>query len=31
MTIAPPGFTSTSRFVVANGMRLHYHEAGRRW
>jgi 4,5:9,10-diseco-3-hydroxy-5,9,17-trioxoandrosta-1(10),2-diene-4-oate hydrolase len=28
MTIAPADFTSTSRFVITNGMRLHYHEAG---
>ncbi|MFI5080874.1 MAG: hypothetical protein ACHQCE_07375, partial [Streptosporangiales bacterium] len=28
MTTAPPDFTTTSRFVITNGMRLHYHEVG---
>jgi len=28
MTILPADFASTSRFAVADGMRLHYHEAG---
>jgi 4,5:9,10-diseco-3-hydroxy-5,9,17-trioxoandrosta-1(10),2-diene-4-oate hydrolase len=28
MTTAPVDFTSTSRFVITNEMRLHYHEAG---
>jgi 4,5:9,10-diseco-3-hydroxy-5,9,17-trioxoandrosta-1(10),2-diene-4-oate hydrolase len=28
MTMAPPDFAGTSRFIEAAGMRLHYHEAG---
>ena len=28
MTVAPAEFATTSRFVVANGMKLHYHEPG---
>ena len=28
MTTAPADFTSTSRFLLTNGLRLHYHDAG---
>ena len=28
MTVAPADYATTSRFAVANGMKLHYHEAG---
>ena len=28
MTAPPTEFASTSRFVEARGLRLHYHEAG---
>ncbi len=28
MSIAPADFAATSRFAEANGMRVHYHEAG---
>ncbi len=30
MTTAPADFASTSRFLLTNEMRLHYHEAGER-